>query len=59
MTKRNKIIYWVATVWLALGMLSTAIVQLLKMKEEATMMALLGYPLYLLTLLGIWKFWAL
>ena len=55
MTKRNKIIYWIATIWLALGMLSTGIVQLLKMKEEAAMMTKLGYPLYLLTMLGIWK----
>ena len=55
MTKRNKIIYWIATLWLALGMLSTGIVQLIKMKEEADMMAHLGYPLYFLTILGIWK----
>ncbi|MGY3211375.1 DoxX family protein [Mucilaginibacter sp. HD30] len=55
MTKRNTIIYWIATLWLSLGMLSTAIVQLLKVKDEATMMAMLGYPLYLLNLLGIWK----
>ncbi len=55
MTKRNKIIYWVATVWLALGMTSTGIVQLIKMGEEVTMMNHLGYPLYLLTILGIWK----
>lgn len=55
MTKRNKIIYWIATVWLALGMTSTGIVQLMKMKEETVMMAHLGYPLYFLTLLGIWK----
>jgi hypothetical protein len=55
MTKRNKIIYWVATIWLALGMLSTGIVQLIKMKEETVMMVHLGYPLYFLTLLGIWK----
>jgi len=55
MTKRNKIIYWIATLWLALGMLSTGIVQLLKMKEEADMMAKLGYPVYMLTILGIWK----
>lgn len=53
--KRNKIIYWIATVWLALGMLSTGIVQLIKMKEEVDMMTHLGYPVYLLTLLGIWK----
>lgn len=55
MTKRNKIIYWIATAWLALGMASTGIVQLLKMKDEADLMARLGYPLYFLTILGIWK----
>lgn len=55
MNKRNKIIYWISTIWLALGMLSTGIVQLIKMKEEADMMAHLGYPLYFLTLIGIWK----
>lgn len=55
MTKRNKIIYWIATIWLALGMLSSGIVQLLKVKEETEMMAHLQYPLYFLTILGIWK----
>jgi len=55
MTKRNKIIYWIATVWLSLGMLSTGIVQLVKMKEEVALFTQLGYPLYFLTILGIWK----
>ncbi|MEJ7827281.1 MAG: DoxX family protein [Segetibacter sp.] len=55
MTKRNKIIYWISTIWLALGMLSGAIVQLLKMKEEVDMFTHLGYPVYFLTLLGVWK----
>ena|SRR6218665_105284 len=55
MTKRNRIIYWIATIWLSLGMASTGIVQLIKMKEEADMMEHLGYPLYFLTILGIWK----
>ncbi|MES2371560.1 MAG: DoxX family protein [Bacteroidota bacterium] len=55
MTKRNKIIYWIATIWLSLGMVSTGIVQLLKMKQETDMMTSLGYPLYLLTILGTWK----
>ena len=54
MKKRNKIIYWIATIWLALGMLSTGAVQLFKMKEEVAMMVRLGYPSYLLTILGIW-----
>ncbi len=55
MTKRNKIIYWIATLWLALGMTVTGVVQLIKMKEEVDMMNHLGYPIYFLTILGIWK----
>ncbi|MBB4803941.1 uncharacterized membrane protein YhaH (DUF805 family) [Flavobacterium nitrogenifigens] len=55
MSKRNKIIYWIATLWLALGMVSTGIVQLMQIKEETEMMTHLGYPLYFLTLLGVWK----
>jgi len=55
MTKRNKIIYWIATAWLALGMLSTGIVQLIKMEEEVVMMKHLGYPIYFLTLIAVWK----
>lgn len=55
MEKRNKIIYWISTLWLALGMASTGIVQLLGVKEETEMMAHLGYPSYFLTILGVWK----
>ncbi|SDH43092.1 DoxX-like family protein [Dyadobacter soli] len=55
MEKRNRIIYWIFTAWLALGMTSTGIVQLMKVKEEAEMFARLGYPAYLLTLIGVWK----
>lgn len=53
--KAGKIIYWIATAWLAFGMISTAAVQLVQMEEETNMMVRLGYPLYLLTLLGVWK----
>lgn len=56
MSKKNKIIYWIATLWLSLGMVSSGIVQLLKMKEEVDMFAHLGYPVYFLTMLAIWKF---
>ncbi|HEY4149833.1 MAG TPA: DoxX family protein [Chitinophagaceae bacterium] len=55
MTKRNKIIYWIATLWLSLGMMSTGIVQLLKTKQEVDLMTHLGYPLYFLVILGTWK----
>jgi len=55
---RNLIIYWIVTLWLALGMVSTGVAQLLKMKASPgamDMMQHLGYPVYLLLLLGIWK----
>ena len=55
MTKRNKIIYWIATIWLSLGMLSTGIVQLLKTEKEVDLMTHLGYPVYFLTIIGCWK----
>ena len=58
MKKRDKIIYWIATIWLALGMLSTGIVQLFKAKGGqggVDMITHLGYPVYLLTLLAAWK----
>lgn len=56
MKKRDKIIYWVATVWLSLGMVSTGIVQFLRSKEEVDLFTHLGYPLYFLSLLSVWKF---
>ena len=59
MTKRNKIIYWIATIWLSLGMLSTGAVQLLKIKGDGPgsldSMTHLGYPAYFVTILGICK----
>jgi len=59
MKKRNKIIYWIATIWLSLGMLSTGIVQLLKLKGNGpgslNSMTALGYPAYFVTILGIAK----
>jgi hypothetical protein len=55
MKKRDKIIYWVSTIWLSLGMLSTGGVQLLRIDEEVTKIKQLGYSDYILTILGIWK----
>jgi uncharacterized membrane protein YphA (DoxX/SURF4 family) len=62
MTKRNKIIYWASTIWLALGMLATGTLQLFKAEAEGAVappgvygIAQLGYPVYFLTILGVWK----
>jgi len=60
--KAAKIIYWISTIWLASGMLSTGTLQLFKMKAEGALappgvygITHLGYPVYFLTILGIWK----
>lgn len=55
MTKTKKIIYWIATLWLSLGMLSSGIFQLLQMKEGVEVIVHLGYPAYLGPILGVWK----
>ena len=55
MKKSHKIIYWVSTIWLALGMTSTGIVQIIQMKEEMEKMAHLGYPSYFISYIGVWK----
>jgi len=57
MKRITKIVYWGATLWLALGLFSTGVAQLLGMPGQggADMMAKLGYPAYLMSLLGVWK----
>lgn len=55
MKKRGNVIYWVATIWLSLGMVSTGIAQLIQMEEEVQKMNTLGYPSYFLIIIGIWK----
>lgn len=58
MTKRNKIIYWIATLWLGLGMISTGFVQLTQAKEGpggVDSLTHLGFPIYFMTIIGVWK----
>jgi hypothetical protein len=55
MKKRDKIIYWIATVWLALGMTSTGIIQLLQIEEATANFENLGYPTYIMPFLGVLK----
>src|SRR6476620_6551937 len=62
MKKWKKITYWVATLWLSSGLVATGVQQLMKVQLEGVQsppgvygITELGYPVYLLTLLGIWK----
>jgi uncharacterized membrane protein len=55
MTKRNKIIYWVTTGFLAFGMLSQGLAQIFHTKGYVHIIVHLGYPLYFLYIIGVWK----
>ena len=55
MAKRNKIIYWGTTGFLAFGMLAQGITQIARARGFIDIFTQLGYPVYLLTIIGIWK----
>ncbi len=55
MKKSSKIIYWVATSLLAFGMLQSGIFAVLRTKQWIDLVTNLGYPVYILTILGVWK----
>lgn len=55
MTKRNRIIYWATTGFLAFGMLAQGFAQVSHTKGYAGIILHLGYPIYLLTMIGVWK----
>lgn len=55
MTKTNKIIYWASTIFLSFGMLAGGIQQMFQIGGYNEIVTQLGYPLYLLSILGTWK----
>lgn len=55
MEKRNKIIYWVVTIFLSIGMLAGGIQQTLQIGGYNEIITKLHYPLYVLSILGVWK----
>ncbi|MBR9860552.1 DoxX family protein [bacterium] len=55
MNKRNKIIYWVASIWLALAMLASAVQQIFNIGGFEEIMERLDYPPYFSVIIGIWK----
>jgi hypothetical protein len=64
MNKRNKIVparmirsggYWIATIWLASGLLAGGLQQIFHTKNFVDIFVHLGYPLYFMSILGAWK----
>lgn len=53
--RRRRIIYWICTIWLALGMLAGGVQQLFQIGGYVEIVSQLGYPIYLLSILGFWK----
>jgi len=55
MKKSNKIIYWIATIFLAFGMLAGGVQQLLQIGGYVGILRHLGYPMYFMSIIGAWK----
>ena len=55
MKKGQLITYWVATSLLAFGMLQSGVFAVLRSKQWIDLVVGLGYPVYFLTILGVWK----
>lgn len=55
MARKGRIIYWAATIFLSIGMTAGGIQKLLQVGGYNATASSLGYPLYLLSILGAWK----
>jgi uncharacterized membrane protein YphA (DoxX/SURF4 family) len=62
MTRRHRILYWTSTLVLASGLIGSGIQQVLRVEGEGALappyawgIEQLGYPVYVLPLLGTWK----
>lgn len=54
-SKRNLVLYWIATGLVAAGFLMGGIADLVAGPDMVAAMTHLGYPVYFLTILGTWK----
>jgi len=53
--KTQSIIYWVCTVLVAFAFLSGGVSELMRAPQVVQGMTQLGYPIYFITILGVWK----
>ncbi len=58
MNKKWNVVYWIFTVWLSFGYLFASYTELVRWPSSIDLMNHLGYPVYLLTILGVAKFLA-
>ena len=53
---KTKVIgYWLTTAFLAFALLSGGVAELARRRENVEGMMHLGYPLYFITIMGVWK----
>jgi len=55
MEKRKRIFYWITTIFLSVGMTAGGVQQILQIGGYNEIVKGLGYPLYLLSIIGTWK----
>jgi uncharacterized membrane protein YphA (DoxX/SURF4 family) len=53
--KRDKILYWIATIWFAVAMVASGIQQIFTIGGFVEIMKRLGFPSYFSIVLGVWK----
>jgi len=55
MKKGKLIIYWIATALMCFGMLGSGIAQIIQSQAMIDLVTPLGYPVYFLSIIGVWK----
>ena len=53
--KGKLIAYWIFTALFTVGMFSSGLQQIFRQKDMVDMVGALGYPMYFMTILGVWK----
>jgi len=55
MEKRKLFIYWTATALMSFGMMVSGLGQIFHVKDMIDLVVSLGYPVYFLSIIGVWK----
>lgn len=55
MSRKNKLIYWISTIWLSFGMVSTGVFQIIQYEEAIENLLKMGIPMYIIITVGVWK----